>query len=409
MQRNRTAGVRKAGKKRTGRNRNGEGSVYQSTNDGYWKTELTVDGRTIKRSSRTQEEAEAKLAELVRQQSEGLEMGSDQQTVGQYLALWLRDVKQPSTRPHTYASYRGRLEHIRKALGRAKLHALKPAQITTCYAEMHRAGFQPITIAGIHRVLNAALNDAVKANLLTRNPAASAVVPRVERKHMQTFTAEQLALILNESRGTRWHALWAVLAMTGMRIGEAIGLTWADIDHGVAQIQRSVSWDADGHITLAETKTARSRRSVHLPDVAVQALAAHRRLQVEMRRSADEWENPNLIFTNLRGGLLQESSAQGVWVPMLDRLELPRLRIHDLRHTAATLLLQKGVHPKVVQEMLGHSSITVTLDRYSHVLPAMHREAARTMDSLLGSLFLGSEPPRITPEEVLNGVRDQCQ
>jgi integrase len=398
MQRNRTTGVRASSKKRAGRNRNGEGTVYESTHDGYWKTELTVGGKTIKRSSRTKEEAEAKLAELVRERSEGLEMGSDQQTVGQYLALWLRDAKQPSTRPHTYASYRGRLEHIRKALGATKLHALKPGQITTCYAEMHRAGLQPITIAGIHRVLNAALNDAVKANLLTRNPAVSAVVPRVERKRMETFTAEQLALILNDSRGTRWHALWAILAMTGMRYGEAAGLTWADIEHGVAQIQRSVSWDKEGRLTLAETKTSRSRRSVHLPEVAIQALAAHRKLQVEMRLQADTWEDRNLIFTNLRGGLMQESTAHNAWMAMRDRLKLPNLRIHDLRHTAATLLLQKGVHPKVVQEMLGHSSITITLDRYSHVIPAMHKQAAQTMDSLLGSLFLGSKPPEITPK-----------
>lgn len=399
MQRNRTTGVRASSKKRAGRNRNGEGSVYESTYDGYWKTELTVGGKTIKRSSRTQAEAESKLAELIRQHAEGLEMGSDQQTVGQYLALWLRDVKQPSTRPHTYTNYKARLEHIRAAMGNTKLHALKAGQITTCYAEMHRTGFQAITIDSIHRVLKAALNDAVKANLLTRNPAAAAVVPRVERKRMETFTAEQLALILNHSQGTRWHALWAILAMTGMRYSEAAGLTWADIDHGVAQIQRSVSWDADGQLTLAETKTAHSRRSVHLSEVAVQALAAHRRLQVEMRLHADTWEDRNLVFTNLRGGLLQESSAYGAWRPMLNRLKLPRLRIHDLRHTAATLLLQKGVHPKVVQEMLGHSSITITLDRYSHVIPAMHKEAAQTMDSLLGALFLGSKPPEITPDE----------
>jgi integrase len=399
MQRNRTSGVRRTSKQRETRKAKGEGTVYESTYDGYWKTELTINGTTIKRSSRSEDDARAKLAELIRQRDEGLDMGSDQQTLGQYLAVWLRDVKQPSMRPHSYASYRSRLEHVRTALGKNRLFTLKPGQITALYAALHRSGFEPSTVAGVHLVLKAALGDAVKANLLTRNPADAAVVPRVPRKRMETFSADDVGRMIEFSRGTRWCALWALMATTGLRVGEATGLVWSDIEGDVAQIQRAVSWDDDGHLELAETKTDRSRRRIELPALVVSALAAHRLLQVETQLETKGWKDRGLVFPNTHGGIIQCSAVRDAWIAMLDELTLSRLRLHDLRHTAASLLLQKGVHPKVVQEMLGHSSITITLDRYSHVIPAMHREAAQTMDSLLGVLDFAPQTPKITPDE----------
>jgi integrase len=204
---------------------------------------------------------------------------------------------------------------------------------------------------------------------------------------MHTLTEEEVGRLFQASQGHRLHALWVLLATTGLRLGEARGLLWSDIDfvNGRLVVNRALQRQTGTGYVFVEPKTARSRRTVYLAPGTLSALTDHRRRQVEEQLAAGpEWNNTGLVFTTAVG-----QPADGTWVTKwfhraLDLADLPRVRIHDLRHTAATHLLRRGVHPKVVQELLGHSTISLTLDTYSHVAPALHAEVANHMQVLFG-------------------------
>ena len=219
---------------------------------------------------------------------------------------------------------------------------------------------------------------------------------------MRTLDAAQVRLLLAEAKGDRLEALYVLAVSTGMRQGELLGLQWEDIDldRGTVQIRHQLHELAGQH-ALVEPKTAKSRRRVDLPALAVVALMEHR----ERMRTQGFSVGEGYVFTDTKGGPLRKSNLlRRSFVPLLDLRNtrealrtqdvaedalpkpLPRIRFHDLRHTAATLHLASGTHPKVVQEMLGHSTISMTLDTYSHTVPSMQREAAATMDRLLGHL-----------------------
>lgn len=221
---------------------------------------------------------------------------------------------------------------------------------------------------------------------MARNITDGATVPRPDRKEMETLSCEQLSQLFEATRTDRFAALWVLLGTSGLRIGEALGLKWTDIDFSARTliVRRALQRHEDGGLVFAEPKSKQSRRTVQLSTLACTALREHRERQAFERKTADsEWHDHNLVFCTAFGTPLDRGRIHLNWIPALKKAGLPRIRLHDLRHTAATLMLQEGVHPKVVQEMLGHSSISVTLDIYSHVAPTLHREAADRMDALL--------------------------
>jgi integrase len=236
--------------------------------------------------------------------------------------------------------------------------------------------------------------------MVPRNVCEAVARPRAPRTTMQTLTAAQVRQLLEAAKGDRLQALYVLAASTGMRQGELLGLQWEDVDldRGAVQVRHQLQ-EVAGRLALVEPKTARSRRRVDLPAVAVMALIEHRGCMKRAGGSVGE----GYVFTDTEGGPLRKSNLlrrsffpllslrdlrealrkQGVAEDALPK-PLPRIRFHDLRHTAATLHLAGGTHPKVVQEMLGHSTIGMTLDTYSHTGPSMQKEAAATMDRLLG-------------------------
>jgi integrase len=204
---------------------------------------------------------------------------------------------------------------------------------------------------------------------------------------MKTLTLDQVGALLEVSRGDRFHALWVILATTGLRLGEALGLKWEDLDLEAAtlrvrrQLQRR---RAGGSLVLDEVKSPTSRRLIHLGSVACEALRRLQTGQKEQRLATGAaWVDTGLVFTTAKGTPVEQGRVSHHFKRTLTRAELPRVRIHDLRHTAASLMLEQGENPKVVQEMLGHASITLTLGTYSHVLPTMHRQAADRLDARL--------------------------
>jgi integrase len=337
----------------------------------------------------TRRAAEAALRNLAASVDADRFVERSTKTVGEYLDEWL-EVVQPRLRPTTWNSYRQSVAHIKSRIGAVPLQSLAPLDVENLHKQLlatrGRNGrlLNPKTVRGVHIVLRKALADAERLGLVVRNAAAAAKPPVPAKYEHTTWTAEQLALFLDSIEGERLAAAFVLLATTGMRRGEALGLRWGDLDlpAGRLSIVQTITTVRD-KIVISPPKTSRSRRSVSLDPVTVAALRDHRRRQNEERLWAGEaWSNTSdLVFTNEVGEAVHPSAFSYLFKSSVRRSGLPRIRLHDLRHTYATVALAAGVHPKIVSERLGHATIAVTLDLYSHVTPAIDAEAAALVAS----------------------------
>jgi integrase len=248
------------------------------------------------------------------------------------------------------------------------------------------SGLSPATVKKIHVVLHKVLSQAVKWSLVPRNVTEAATAPRPSPKEMRPLRAEEVRKLLEAAKSDRLDALWVLAVHTGMRQGELLALKWTDVDleAGKIGVRRTLTRES-GHYTLGEPKTKRSRRTIKLTGAATQALRAHLGRQMEdIDRLGDLYRDQGLVFASDSGAPLNPSNVRNRNLRRLTRQAgLPQIRFHDLRHTCATLLLSKNVHPKIVQEMLGHATVAITLDTYSHVLPGMGDQAAAAMEDAL--------------------------
>jgi integrase len=368
---------------------NGEGTIYQRK-DGRWAAALTLPGgRRRYFYGRTRREVTEKLRQALAQQDQGLLPAGERQTLGQYLTRWLEDVARPKVRPVTLESYAGMVRrHILPHLGRVRLTKLTAQDLAGLYRRLLEGGLSPHTVRYTHRILHQALGQAVRWGLVARNVADLVDAPRSRQREMRPLTPEETKRLLEAARKDRRGALYVVAVASGLRQGELLALTWADFDPatGELQVRRTLAFTSAG-VYFSEPKTARGKRTVRLPAFAVAALQEHRRRQLEERlRLGPAWEDHDLIFPDEAGRPVRwRSPICRAFKRFLSRAGLPQIRFHDLRHTAATLLLALGEHPKVVQERLGHSSVRITLDVYSHVLPDLQKAAAEKLDALLGT------------------------
>jgi integrase len=301
----------------------------------------------------------------------------------------LNDSAKAKVRKKTWAGYESlmRIWAIPR-LGRVKLVDLTAQHIQGLYTGQLDAGLSPRTVELTHSVLHSALKQAYRWNLIPSNPADKVSPPRPGRHEIQTLSGEQVRVLLESLDDPLRRALYTLAVTTGLRQGEQLGLFWSDVDleRGELSVRRTLQWQKKEGLVLDEVKTPRSRRSVALSDVAVAALKRWRTEQKSQRLQAGPaWCPPygELVFTRPDGRPLEGVSVTNRFKADLARAELPVLTYRELRHTAATLLLADDKHPKVVQEMLGHATIAVTMDTYSHVLPHMQRDAAGTFDRLL--------------------------
>jgi len=312
-------------------------------------------------------------------------------TLNGYLDHWLETATRPGVRQRTYEGYEGLLErHVRPPLGDRRLHQLTPIEIQALYSDLQTQGLSARTVRYVHAVLSSALKQAVKWRMLSQNPASFVDLPRIEKKEMGAFSAEQATAFLEAAKEDRWGTLFAFALATGMRPGEYLALRWSDIDLqvGTATVRRSLVRRKDGGWEFEEPKTKNSRRTIPLPASLVTAVAKHKREQAEERLAkGPKYENQDLVFASSTGHPLDQINLiRRHFKPTLKRAGLPKeFRLYDLRHGCATLLLLAGENPKVVSERLGHASITLTLDTYSHVLPSMQQRAAEKLEALLFS------------------------
>jgi integrase len=366
------------------RRANGEGTVH-ARRDGRWAASISIGrGKRKHFLGHTRAEVAAKLAEALADQNKGIPIVSSNQNVSQYLKYWLSSIK-TSVRPKTYESYDLNVRRMVPLFGRQRLSALKPATIERAYADLLESGLSRRTVVQVHTVLHNALKKALQWGLLGRNPCDAVSVPRPERTEMKTLSQVEARSLLAATKGEDLHALWAVLTTAGLRLGEALGLKWEDLDFEANRlvVRRSLQRQKGKGLVFVEPKTSKSRRTVYFPEGTGVALREQRRMQLEARLAAGSaWIENDLVFRRTGGEPVEPARVSHLFHDALKKAELPRVRLHDLRHTAASLHLARGENPKVVQEMLGHSTITVTMDIYSHVTPALHAAAASKMQVL---------------------------
>lgn len=375
----------RAKRKRRG---NGEGSIYQRGDD-RWCGSITVgfdaSGKRLRKTvyGKTKREVQEQLSRLQNSKLDGTLTQRTKLTVAVFLTRWLEDAARPTIRATTYQSYEGVIRlHISPRIGGIPLAKLTTMHVQHLYASMERDGASPRLRQLTHAVLRRAIKQAVKWGMTPRNICDAVEPPRVPKTEIRPLDASQVATLLEHSREDRLHAIYVLAVTTGLRFGELAGLQWSDIDFesGCLTVKRAIV-ELNGKAVVSEPKTAHSRRRVDMPDLAVDALHQHRRVMLTEGFAAVDW-----VFCNRVGNPLVRSCFYHYsFLPLGKRTKLPAFRFHDLRHTSATLLLSAGVHPKIVQERLGHSAIGMTMDTYSHIMPTMQKEAAAKMQAALSA------------------------
>lgn len=369
---------------------NREGSIYKRA-DGRWCAAVSLpNGQRKAFYGRRREDVARKLAQALKQREDGLPLVAERQTVAQFLGSWLEGVARPTVRATTFEGYERIVRlHVNPNIGSVRLARLTPQALAGLYCRLLDKGLSAKTVRLVHAMLHRALGQAVRWGSVALNVADAVDAPRPQRREFRTLTAEEAGRLLDAAREDRFHALYVVALTCGLREGELLGLRWADIDFEKAALGvRQQAIRVKGQWLFSEPKTAKGRRTVTLPSLAVEALRQHRAKQAPERlHLGPAWEDNDLVFPNQVGRPMERQNlTRRLFGPALQRAGLPHIRFHDLRHSAATLLLSQGVHPKVVQERLGHSTIAVTMDIYSHVMPSLQREAAQHLDRLFAAL-----------------------
>jgi integrase len=372
---------------------NGEGSIFRYR-DG-WRGEVSWFDRSGKRhrktvSGKTKTAVRQSLTAVVKDLDDGIKPLPGG-TVAAYLTAWL--ASRQRQRPSTLRQYEQAIRlYLIPALGHIELRELEPRHVEAMTKALTDSGRSPQTAALARATLRKALNDALKAELVRRNVATLAEAPVQTARSLQVgrdyLDADQLRTLLASVRLHPLGPLVTILATTGLRVGEALGLQWSDVCDGQLTVRRSLARARDGGYELAAPKTDTSRRTIRLPQAAQAALERQRALQTTYREVAgSRWQDrDNLVFTTSIGTHLDAPTVNRHFHAMLDAAGLPSIPVHGLRHSAATLMLANGVPLKTVSVRLGHSTIVVTADRYAGVTPQMDDDAADVTDRALGGL-----------------------
>jgi integrase len=357
----------------------------------------TLFSRTL-RGNKT--DANKLLTEKLAELDKGFLVKDSKQTLNEYLGIWLESIAKPRLHSRTFGDYKDIVRlYLSDSLGNIKLGELKAFHIQKLYGDMQEGGLGPRRIRYAHSVLSSALKKAVQLDILPRNVASLVQLPKQTRREMDTLTKEECGMFLKAAEGERLSALFSFAIATGTRPEEYLALQWKDVDleKGTAIIRRALITNrTGGGWYFNEPKTKQSRRTIPLPVSVLKELKAYRRRQGEERlKLGSAWSDFDLVFPSEVGTPLNPSRCTkvlkrvlikaGIRTFMKDGKINSSFRLYDLRHTCATLLLSAGINPKVVSERLGHATITLTLDVYSHVLPNMQKDATNQLEKMIFS------------------------
>ena len=376
-----------------GRRGNGEGSITRRKSDGLYMARYTVqtDTGTKRRTvyAKTRKEVAEKLTGAMSDAAKGITADGGPKTVGAFLTSWLEDSVRGSVRKSTYDRNESLCRvHLMPSLGRKKLKTLGAANVAGFYRARLDSGCSAASVHKMHETLHKALKQAVRWGYMTKNPADDVDPPKAHTEEVTPLTREEAQRFLDAARGDRLEALYVVALHTGLRQGELLALRWEDVDieEKSLMVRRTLTRDG-GRLAVGPTKTAKGRRTVKLTRDAAAALREHLTRQLEeIDVLGDSYRPGGLVFATSKGTPVNPTNLRKrSFAPLLVRAGLPHQTFHQLRHTAATILLLKNVNPKIVSEMLGHASIAITLDTYSHVLPNMQDSAVAAMEEAFAS------------------------
>lgn len=378
---------------------NGMGTIVQRK-DGRYHAAVYVytgTGERVRKYvyGKTWHEVNDKRVELLENNRKGIPSVTSSMKLGEYLDYWLYEVARHELRASTFAAYETLAVHyIRPLLGGKRLNKLAVHHIRAFLTQLStrpgRKGHKLAnrTIRFTHAVLRTALQHAVREELLGRNVAKLVTAPNNDEHEVTPLEPAQARQFLEHAQQHWLCALWLIYLATGLRRGEALGLAWSDVNvtTGELRVRRTVQ-RINGEIVFGEPKTNRSRRTIHLPQVCIEALQRHRTIVAERALPAQRNPHPDqprdLIFVTRTDRVIDPRSINRAFDNLLQQAELQRVRVHDLRHTCATFLLMQGASDREVMEQLGHSSIGVTMDIYAHVLDDAKREMSNRMNQLL--------------------------
>jgi len=382
---------------------NHEGNVQWRERENRWRGELILDAQRRYFYGKTRKDVLGQFDRARKLRELGLPVGAGQESLSKFLTRWLEDCVKPRCRPRTYAPYKQQVDsHIVPALGDIPLDKITPQEIQQkLIAAKIAEGLAGQTIRHIRAVLRSAFTQAEKWLLVPRNVVKLTDPPRRKRVNLQVLTVEDAKIFVQACQEHRLGPLYCAMLTLGLRMGEALGLKWEDVDLDRSTVfvrralQRVVKEDGSTELQLVEPKSDRSYRLVSIPASIVAFLARHRARQNRERLVAgSRWQQTGHTFASTIGTPLDERNVRREFYDLLEAQNLPRMRPHDLRHSYATILLATGEHPKVVQEILGHSSVQLTLD--SHLLPdlMLKERAAAKLDAILSG---GNDNPGQNP------------
>ena len=315
-------------------------------------------------------------------------------TVRSFVQWWLINAAKPTLRSSSFDAYEAKIRlHILPVIGNVPLNRLTGSAIQSLYARKLEEGLSPSSVSAIHAILHRALRQAVRGRLLSGNPADAVEVPRKQKPTPNPLALSKIPTLLSSITDHRYESLWFLLLSTGIRFGEAAALTWdsIDLESETLTVSRSLSRSTSGGIEFAEPKSASSRRAIPLTRSTTDVLRRQRSRVLESRLLAGgDWREHDLVFPSRRGTPLRENHVLTSFHRELKKAGLKRRRLHDLRHTFATRLFALGLHPRVVQELLGHARINTTMDTYTSSVPRLLREAAQAFDAEIKRAILAS-------------------
>ncbi|MGY1680710.1 tyrosine-type recombinase/integrase [Geodermatophilus sp. SYSU D01176] len=371
----------------------GESSIYRDE-DGRWHGYVSMgkkeNGRRDRRHVTAMKRADvvAKVRALEAKRDAGIAGAAGKvPTAGQWLDHWLDTIAARKVRPSTLVRYRQLVvNQLVPGIGHHRLDRLQPEHVEKLYGDLEAGGLAPASVLQAHRVLSRALKVATQRGKVARNVCTLVDAPSVERDEIRPLTAGDARRVLEAARGRRNAARWSVALALGLRQGEGLGLTWdaVDLDAGTLTVRQALQRQPGKGLVFVQPKSRAGRRTIALPGPLRDALRAHRTAQLAERMAAgSQWQDNDLVFCQENGQPIDPRSDHRAWRALLADAKVPQARLHDARHTAATLLLQQGVPARVAMEMLGHSQISLTLGTYSHVAPELAEDAARRMGEAL--------------------------
>jgi integrase len=368
-----------------------EGSIYKDK-DGRWRGSVHLGYRGGKRvrkvlSGATRGEVSEKLKQLLRDQQLGLPVAPERLTVGQWLDEWLDQSVKNRVRPKSLVFYESIVRlHLKPEIGKISLQKLAPQHVQRLLNSKLDSGLAPMMVRHIRTTLITALEHALKFGAVSRNVAKLVGPPRLPKRELHPFTIDESRQFLKAAEGDRLGNLYVLMLSLGLRLSEALGMTWDEIDNGKLTIRHALQKLKGQPFALVETKSDHGNRTVVLPAIAVRALHRQRAEQAhDMQLAGLRWKgNPwGLVFASTIGTPLFHRNVHRRFGELLELGGLRRVRPHDMRHSAAALLIAQGVHPKAIQELLGHSSVAFTLQIYGHLFEEAKQETADQMDSVL--------------------------